>query len=290
MSKTITLAITIVLVFYLPAASAQLKLEVIPLQHRTADQIIPVIRPLLSEGGTVTGMNNQLIIKTTPVNLADIKEVLRSLDKAPRRLVITVSQDVDGYRDRSGGSVDGSYSSGDITVTNSSRTPGRTGASIAVQDDDGNTIRLRGTDIHSNLAENNDYRIQTIEGRPAYIQTGQSVPIANQDAFITRDGVVVRDTVEYHDVTSGFYVTPNLSGDNVTLLISPNLSRIHPGQREVFDVQNIRTTVHGRLGEWINLGGVNQASSRQSGSILHKTRWQSRETRNVFIKVEEIGR
>ena len=51
-------------------------LEIIPLQYRTADEIIPIIRPLVHQGGTVTGMNNQLIVKTTASNLIEIKQIL----------------------------------------------------------------------------------------------------------------------------------------------------------------------------------------------------------------------
>ncbi len=56
-----------------------MQLEVIPLQKRMVDEVIQIIRPLVAPGGTVTGMNNQLIIKTTPSNLAEIKQVLRKL-------------------------------------------------------------------------------------------------------------------------------------------------------------------------------------------------------------------
>ena len=71
-------------------------MEIIPLQHRMTDDVVPILRPLVAPGGTITGMNNQLIIKTTPDNLAEIKNVLQSLDRSPRRLLITVKQDIGG--------------------------------------------------------------------------------------------------------------------------------------------------------------------------------------------------
>ncbi len=73
-----------------------MQLEVIPLQKRMVEDVIQIIRPLVTPGGTVTGMNNQLIIKTMPSNLAEIKQVLRQIDHAPRRLMITVKQNVAG--------------------------------------------------------------------------------------------------------------------------------------------------------------------------------------------------
>ena len=290
MNKHLIQACTLLLVGYLPVAAAQLKVEVIPLQNRTLDQVIPVIQPLVGEGGTVTGMNNQLIVKTTPANLEEIKRVLSSLDTPLRRLMITVRQDVAGNMGRDRASVDGGYTTGNITF--GTIAPGRAGpgAEISAGDADGNTIRWRGISTQSNRADNNDFRVQTVEGEPAYIQTGQSVPVPNQNAYVTRGGVVVQDSVEYHDVTSGFYVIPRLNGNNVTLQVAPNLSRSHPQQGGTFEVQNIETTVHGRLGEWISVGGLNQTSNQDNSTWSANNRRRGDETRSVLIKVDEIGR
>ena len=48
-------------------------LEVVPLKYRTSEQIIPVLKPLLDKDGTLSGMQNQLIIRTSPANLAELK-------------------------------------------------------------------------------------------------------------------------------------------------------------------------------------------------------------------------
>jgi len=41
----------VLLLFLAPAALAQGTLEVIPLRHRTVEQVLPVLRPLLEPGG-----------------------------------------------------------------------------------------------------------------------------------------------------------------------------------------------------------------------------------------------
>ena len=290
MRKHLFLICGLALAGYLPAAAAQLTVEVIPLQNRTVDQVIPVIRPLVGEGGAVTGMNNQLIVKTTPDNLAQIKQVLSNLDTPVRRLMITVRQDVDGNMVRDRSSVEGGYSAGNITFGTTGPGPGRRepGAEIRAGDDRGNTVRWRGISTDSRRDENNDFRVQTVEGEPAYIQTGLSVPVPNQNAYVTRGGFVVRDSVEYRDVTSGFYVIPRLSGDIVTLQVTPSLSRTHLQQGGAYEVQNIETTVQGRLGEWISVGGLNQTTNQEGASVLSNTRSRGGETRSVLIKVEEV--
>ena len=46
-------------------------------------------------------MQGKLIIRTTPKNLREIKQLLNEIDNAPRRLMITVKQDVDSTTARS---------------------------------------------------------------------------------------------------------------------------------------------------------------------------------------------
>ena len=152
MKQFTALVISIFLYCYLPAAAAQLRVEVIPLQHRTADQIVPVLSPLVSEGGTITGMNNQLIIKTTPANLEQLKRVLSSLDKPVRRLLITVRQDSDSYLTRQQASIDGTTRSGDVTISNTASQRGRTGAGIRITDENGTAIRLHSDNSRSRVS------------------------------------------------------------------------------------------------------------------------------------------
>ena len=50
----------VLLLFLAPAVLAQGTLEVIPLRHRTVEQLLPVLRPLLEPGGALSGQSNQL--------------------------------------------------------------------------------------------------------------------------------------------------------------------------------------------------------------------------------------
>src|SRR5258706_4913441 len=85
-----------------PVLFAQATLEVISLRHRTADQVIPVVRPLLEPGGALSGQYNQLIVRTSPGNLAQIRAVLDAIDQPARRLTISVRFDNTQQLARSG--------------------------------------------------------------------------------------------------------------------------------------------------------------------------------------------
>lgn len=263
-----------------------MKIETIPMQHRLVSDVIPIIQPLVSQGGSVTGMNNKLIIKTTPSNLQQIKQVLKQIDYAPRRLIISVRQDIDGnFRNREGG-LSGRYRSNDVDITVPDRS--RNGTIVQGKDSEGNLIRYRTADTQARIEDRNSYRVQTLEGNAAYINTGQSVPIANNTTFVTPGGVVVQDGIDYRNVTSGFYVLPRLQGDNVTLAVSPYMERIHPDLGGTFDIQNLETVASGRLGEWIEIGGAAENFNDDARENTISTKSRGQELRTILIKVEEV--
>lgn len=251
-------------------------LEVITLKYRTAEQVIPVLRPLLDKSGALSGMQNQLIVRTTPANLADIKRVLGKLDAVPRRLVITVRQDAAIDLDRLQPGVIGlnRLSGGNASVIGTGRIEG---------------TRTLDTD-------RNVQTLQVLEGSGAFLRIGQSVPVQQpqiQPAMV--NGRLVGsagNSVEYRDVTSGFYVLPLLAGDRVTLEIKPQLDTLSSPQQNLppgsVNLQQAGTTVSGRLGEWIEVAGVVQGMPNQQTVILGSTREISSDNRRLLLKVDEI--
>lgn len=269
-------------------SAEQFVLEVIPLRHRTTDEVVRILQPLVLPGGTVTGMNNQLIVRTTPANLAQIKEVLQSIDRPPRRLLITVKQDIGGNLTRSQSGLSGKYKSGDVAVSAGDAGHGDEGLVISSKDAKGNVIRYRSLSTDSQTDERNTQRVQTIEGQPALIQIGTSVPIPEQTTVSTGGRVVVRESVSYHNVTSGFYVLPRLNGDYVSLVITPQMSKIKSKGHGVIETLAVETTVSGRLGEWIELAMVVQDMDKNSRRNLSTAKAEGAVQRRVLVMVEEL--
>jgi type II secretory pathway component GspD/PulD (secretin) len=269
------------------AAAAELTLEIIGLQHTQASEILPLIEPLVDPGGTVTGMGDQLIIKATQANLAEIKLVVATFDRAPKTLRITVRQDVAAHSQITEDAVSGRYRTGDF----SGRVPDpgtHDGASVGIRDRNGNAVRYRSINTRSAEDSRNTHFVTTIEGRPALIQTGKSIPYPYQSGYYDRYGAVINEGIEYRDLNSGFYVTPRTHGNQVTLDIAPQLEREDPSGRGVIDTRYASATVNGRLGEWIPLGGVNEADSGENSALLARTRHRGTEVYDVWVKVEEV--
>ena len=75
------------------SAVAQQQLEIIPLRSQTVDRVLPTLLPLVEPGGTLIGANDQLFLRASAQNRAEIKRVLEAIDRPSRRLIIRVSHD-----------------------------------------------------------------------------------------------------------------------------------------------------------------------------------------------------
>lgn len=254
--------VLLISVFSAPILAQQL--EIIQLRNRPADQIVPIVRPLVEQGGTVTGTGFQLIVRASPANLAQIKQVVASLDRAARQLMISVRQDADVRSERAAAAAGVVLSPGNSRVSGSI------------------------TDSSSQGRDNIAQQVRTQEGSAAYISTGTSVPVAARTVTRTVNGVVVQDSVTPRDIVSGFYATPRVNGDTVFLDISTQ--RDTPGSFGAgsANVNRTSTTVSGRLGEWIAIGGVSQSMSSESSGILARSSEAAQGERRVMLRVEEV--
>ena len=65
-------------------------LQVIDLKHRTAQEVIPVLQPLLEPGAALSGQDYKLFVRTSSANLAQIRAALAQIDRRPRQLLVSV--------------------------------------------------------------------------------------------------------------------------------------------------------------------------------------------------------
>ncbi len=252
---------------WLGSAHGQAELEVIPLKSRSVDQVLPALQPMVEPGGSLSGMNNQLFIRASRRNREDIKRALAAIDVPARRLIIRVSQTRGADDGNRGGAV-----IGELTLGSTRRVEGN----AQVWD----TRR-----VHD---ENSGQMVQTVEGGKAFIQVGTSLPLPLRQVVAGPGGMVITDTVVYRDIGQGFYAEPRLNGDSVTLEISQQgdtQARYGAGGA---NVQHLSTSVSGRLGEWIELGGSGrQVRSNERGTLSLSTS-EMRENRSLWLKVEEV--
>lgn len=238
------------------------------LRHRTADELLPLLQPLVEPGGGLTGSGSRLFLRTTPSNAVQIKRLLTQLDRAPRQLTITVRQDRAGAASERSVSADGT-----VVITSGSGASGVTGrAAIDARD-----TRTTGT-------RSVEQTLRVIEGGSAYITMGTAVPFTFRRWIAAPSGgwTATQNTVYYEAVT-GFFVQPQLSGDAVRLRISPEASTVRSG---AIERALLATEVQVRLGEWVALGGADERGARDRSGVLSGGQTAQASQRGVWVKVD----
>jgi len=266
MPAVVKAVLTALLIAWAGLVLAQ-QMEVIELKSKTVDQVLPVLQPLVEPGGTLTGMNNQLFLRASPRNRADIRRALAAIDTPTRRLIIRVAQ-------------------------NRQAEAAARGADASAQVVLGGTRRGQGEarvwDTKSVRGESAGQMVQTVEGGQAYIQIGRSLPIPMRQVAIGPGGAIINETVVYRDVGSGFYAVPHLNGQRVSLEISQQAESVGAYGRGAIETQRLSTTVNGRLGEWMELGGGGRQASAQQGGAASIGTSDARDNRAVWLMVEEV--
>lgn len=290
----------LILLFYTAAVSLvqaqQMVTEVIPLGYRSVNEIVPIVRPLVSPGGSVSGLQGQLVISATPQKMAEVRKLLATLDKAPARLLISVKRGNSSIGKQGSASVQGR--AGNLSINNGGvviddRHPGH-------HNEKENSLSVKMKSNSQNGQSSITQQVRVLEGREAYISAGEEIPVRNRGTVIGPGGVYGYDNTTYYPAVTGFYAIPRLNGDDVFLEINTisrqrNNIRIngrHPQQgwqsRPSITVANISTTVRGKLGEWIAIGSMDQSGSSRQGGIGSTSRQQQTIASQIFVRVEEI--
>ena len=268
------------------AHAQQTVLEVIDLKYRRAEQIVPMLKPFLAPGGTISSLQNRVILRTTPQNMAELKKVLDAVDTMPKRLVISVRQEAVGTGLTDEAEVSGSIGAGDAHATVPGSRSQQGGTAVIRKGD--NVVRGRVFSSQSAATDRGVQTVQVLEGNEATIRIGQSVPIRSQNVVQTPQGTQISQSVEYRDADTGFRVRPRVNGDRVTLEISSRHDTLADPNSQSFNVQRVDTVVSGKLGEWIEIGGVDQSRAQNDGGTISRRTGSVSDDRKVFLKVDQL--
>jgi hypothetical protein len=244
------------IVVFAYASAAADELTIIDLQQRPAQEMVPLIQPFLKPGDSLVGRDYSLFIRTDPGTLAQVRQMLASLDRPAVSVMISVRrghqrQRYDNYQ----------------------------GPSAVVLDRDVNTD---GGEVQ---------RVRALSGEPVFIQTGISVVQPDYGVRVGRDGTRVYRSYGRQDLTGGVYATVQLQ-DNGRIRVELDSRGSHPreGRYGRIDaaVQNLSTVVTGRLGEWIPLGGVSRSYAGSGSALVSGGVGGGTADDSVYIKVDRV--
>lgn len=266
MSKILFLVISF---FSILAAANETVMEIIPLYNRPASEIQPLIRPLLERSEHAIANGSNLIIKASPRRIIEIKNLLRNLDTKLTNLLITVLQS----RVRSASDLNAAAHIGlHIPIDHPSKKSGR--------------IRGRFAQTEGSLNSESTQIIRTLEGRPARIKTGRVYPVQNIHIYNSAYGhPTISSNTQLIEASTGFIVTPRLTGHQVTMQISPWSDSVNNSSH--MDTHGANTTIRVNLGEWVEIGGADEHSQHNSSGVFSRSYSTDNDSLHILIKVEK---
>jgi len=254
-------------------AEAATAFKIITLQHRFAEDILPAIQPLIGSGGTASAMQNNLIIRTSAENMAEIEQLISTLDTARQNLKITVNRNKSSVTDQNQASVAVRKRIGNVMVeTDNRQRTIRDGASLNIEN-----RQIRTNSLNSQF-------IQVTDGEKAFISVGQSIPYTQEWVSLTQRYIRTQRTTEFVAIDTGFTVRPRTIGNLVELEVTPRFSQLN--QRGMIDFETLTTTIRASRGEWIDLADIMLSKDDVSRAILSRQGDYQSSDSQLSIKVE----
>ncbi|MGR9012079.1 MAG: hypothetical protein ACU83U_00395 [Gammaproteobacteria bacterium] len=244
--------------------AADTVIEVIPLNNRPAFEILPLLAPLLGNTAQLIDNGSNLLVKTSPDKLSEIKAIVSQLDVRQSNLIITVMQS---------------------SQTNADELNAAARAQLNIPFDD--PSRSNGKIIghfyqtQEKNADQNTQTIRTMEGVPAHIKAGNVYPRQSASTF----GYAT--STELIEATTGFTVIPRLAGKQVILSVSPWSDKLN--KRGQIETQNAQSTLRINLGEWVELGGVSENSHSSSNGTFVNTHQVGESRMHILVKVDRVN-
>ena len=237
---------------------AEPRLDILTLQHRSADELLPLLQPLLEADERIAADGQQLLLRAEPARLDELRSLLEQLDVAPRRLLISVDSRRQEQGEQRGYRLD----------AQAGRDPQ---AELRVQ-------RFGTRDNAASLQQ-----IQTVEGYPARILIGRSLPVERQarDAY----GHPYRYT-EQREQQQGFQAIASVRGERVSVRLYSLQDDLVRGRDGSYTNRQSDTLLSGRLGEWIEVAGIRAASAEPGAEVRSRRYDSAAEGLSLRLKIE----
>ena len=256
----------LLLMLSLSGISLAQSVEIISVQHRSAEEIAEQIKALYPEQHVhIAGSHQQITVRADDTIINEVKELVQTFDVPLRQFLISVSSD-----------------------QNINSTSQNWGVSGTIHKNKNNTVQVTNNKKTYQTRGSGNQSITVLEGHSAHLNTGQKKPVQTRQ-FINGQWA---STIEYIDMTSGIYIEPRLIGDDrveIKILSQKNeASTLNMHQRSVstIDTSMVDTVRIVRLGEWVNIGGVSYDARNKQSGINYSSKQNDVDKQRMMIKVE----
>lgn len=262
-----------VLLLSLSVQAAGLDFKMITLQHRFPQDVLPAVQQLAGPDGSVSAIDQHLVVRAAPEKMAAIEALVEKLDTARRNLRITVRYDNQQMDSRDAIGADGMIRHGDIEI------------GVGRYAEEQGSVRFNIDSSRSIMQQGSEQFLTVLDGERAFIRVGQSVPFTQQWMVLTAQYLNMQETTEFHDITTGFAVRPRYIGNQVEVEITPRIARLNAAG--FIDFDELTTTVRVARGEWLDIGGLMQNRDQVSREIFLQSQREEGNNTRLRIKVDE---
>ena len=259
--------------------------SVVQLQHRPAAEVVPVIAPMLGPNDAISGEGFRIFVRASAEGQQRVRSLVERLDTPARVLQVSVFQGSEHVLRELALRANVQIQRGDTTIDVGSGNEADGGGRI-IYSTSGGSASVDAVATQRNLRDYPIHRVRVTEGKEAYIETGERIPYFVGAAMRGRRALA--GGVQYENVVTGFYALPRIRGDNVVLEVSPfKNSRSDTGRGSV-ETQSATTTVTGRAGEWLFIGGVSEQAERTESAVASTYATQGSRNTGIWIKAELV--
>ena len=257
------------------------------LKNRGANEVIPILHPLLQEHEAISGDGFQIFITTTSSRAKEIESILHSIDRAAKTFRISVTNDQ--YLAESQNAIEGSarIETGDATIKIGDHPYRNEGVSIQLDDDVSINAVARTIDDQ----RNNIQFINVQEGKPAFLSREKVRWFPAYSYVKRRRGYVEIDHGDIpYSSEDGFYVEARSSDSNHAQVAIYTVSGLNERyQINNFEQQTAETMLRVQFGRWFEIGGTTESSNRSEKGILYRTKEREERYSKIFLKIEVVN-
>ena len=275
--KSVLITFILGLLFCLSGFTGVCRAEtaVIPVHYRTASEVLPIVKGLLSPGGKVTfaASVHSLVVTDTSESIQRVRAFLETFDTAPQQVRIRLR-----FNEKA--------ASKERSIEGRGRVSGN-GWSVSVGQKTEDGIDIEVDERNENKQQTSEHVLVTTSGIPAYILTGIDVPYRQRWIDFCRRYAVCTDTIEYRRIDTGMEILPMIVGNRANIEITPRISRVQEGDPEgVIRFTRASTRLSIPLGQWVDIGGTNQAGNEVLSAILERGGGKEESSLSMSILVE----
>ena len=192
---------------------------IIPVQSRSAAEVLPAVKTLLSPNGKAVAdvRTNSLIITDEYEAIQKIREFIEGYDKPVQQVRVRVRfMEALSSQGRSASAEGGVSGRHWHVATGRTRREG---------------VHARVEDRRRRQGHRSEYFVNVTSGSPAYIVTGKNILFRERWVYLTQRYAAYGDRIVAQRVETGMDVTPVIVGDHARIEITPTISHLDPQGR-----------------------------------------------------------